>query len=149
MTNTLVINRHIFLHKILSAIIPKKASRYIFFTFGREFLMWFCAIFIMFATFNQIGMSTDSSGRLSFLMLDNILETSCKILKLTEFVILFSCITYFLRTKSFFNLSMLQSFGITTMNIIKPIIVFLVIFWFFRVFIFHPLIVKYSNIQSI
>ena len=138
-------NRYRFLYKL----IPSKASRYIFFTFGKEFLMWFCALFILLTTFNQIGMSTESSGSLSFMILDNILETSCQILKLTEFVILFACITYFLRTKGFFNLSMLQSFGTTTMNIIKPIVVFLVIFWTIRVFIFHPLVVKYSNIQSI
>lgn len=148
MAGDIIINKHRFIGKMLSAIIPKKASRYIFFTFGKEVFMWFAVLFVVLATFNQIGMSTENY-KLSFLIMENICETSCQILKLTEFVILFACITYFLRSKGFFNLSMLQSFGTTSMQTLVPIIVFLVMFWTLRVFIFHPLVVKYSNLQSI
>lgn len=149
MTGDIIINKHRFIGKVLSAIIPSKVSRYIFFTFGKEFLMWFCALFILLATFNQIGLTTDGGHNLSFLIMENICETSCQILKLTEFVILFACITFFIRSKGFFNLSMLQSFGMTSMKTIMPIIVFLAIFWSVRVFALHPLVVKYSNLQSI
>ena len=149
MTEVVVINKHRFIGRLLSAIIPNKASRYIFFTFGKEFLMWFCALFILLATFNQIGLTTEGGNNLSFLIMENICETSCQILKLTEFVILFACITFFIRSKGFFNLSMLQSFGMTSIKTIVPIIVFLVIFWVVRVFALHPLVVKYSNLQSI
>lgn len=149
MAGNIIINKHRFIGKVLSVIIPSKASRYIFFTFGKEFLMWFCALFILLATFNQIGLTTEGGNKLSFLIMENICETSCQILKLTEFVILFACITFFIRSKGFFNLSMLQSFGTTSMKTIVPIIVFLIMFWVVRVFALYPLVVKYSNLQSI
>ena len=125
----------------------KKYSKYIFITFAKEFIIWITAFFVILFSISYI----DIPNGLNFTqkMVYNIDKTLEKILASSNIVLLITCISYFIKTKSSFNFHILQSFGISTINILKPILIFIAIFGVVNIFCLKPLSIHLENARRI
>ena len=114
-----------------------KYSKYIFITFAQEFTIWITAFFVILFSISYI----DIPNGLNFTqkIIYNLDKTLEKILSSANIVLLISCISYFIKTKKSFNFHILQSFGIATISILVPFLVFIVMFGIFNIFCLKPL----------
>ena len=141
---SILINKYIILYNKFLIYKPKLFSGFILKQYIKEFFYWLFAVFIVLFSISYI--ENISLVMNFFCKFASIFIDTCDILlSIIDVVILCSCISFFIRIKGYFNIFILQSFGITTMQILKPIILFVVFLCFFNTFITRPIVLNNFN----
>ncbi len=125
---------------------PKKYFLYILIHFAKTFFIFSFIFFIVLFAINQSSSydGYDFYKNLFFSLVNTISSMDKNI----NIVCLVSCIFFFIRESKSFNVYILESFGITTKQFLKPIIVFLTVFCLFKIFFIHALYVKLENFSN-
>ena len=121
-------------------------SQYIFTSYSKEFIIWCLCFTILILSCNQISLNQEWSNYRKFVCLVN--DTIKTINETFGIITLIASMAYFFRTKSSFNFFSLESFGVSSFKILKPILLFLFIFSLFKIFILHPIGIKYHNLYE-
>ena len=119
-------------------------QKYLFKTFAIEFVIWSFTLFFILFSLSYIDNSTIkliTSKKISYIITKSMLD----FFDIFDVLILCVCLSFFIRSKNHFNFCILNSFSINSMAILKPILTFLFIIWFLKLFIFQPVNAIFYN----
>ena len=119
---------------------------YIFNHFAYTFLACFFIFFAILTSFRQID-NDSGSGFVQNLFFSSIYSLNMLINNI-NIVTIVSCIFFFIKTAKNFNIYVLESFGLTSSVILRPIFTFLIIISLFKTFCLNPLYVQLENYKK-
>lgn len=125
---------------------PKICFMYIFNHFACIFFTCFFIFFAILTSFRQID-SDNGDGFAQNLFFSSIYSLNMLINNINIITIV-SCIFFFIKTSKNFNIYVLESFGITSSAILRPIFTFLIIISLFKTFCLNPLYVQLENYKK-
>lgn len=120
--------------------------KYIFKNIAIHFLLLFISFFIILYSFSYID-STSAivfhSKKIKFLYI--LSHTFIDFFNIIDIVVLLSCVSFFVVSKKIIRFEILESFGITSLQILKPIFIFFVIFGLLKIFVIQPTTIHMFN----
>ena len=135
-----------FFSKLWLSLKSKRYVRYIFTSFFKDFCIWIFAFFVILFALQYIDINDgfDLKHKLYF----TTLMSFEKLFESVDVVCLVCSICFILRIKNSFNFLILKSFGITSKQILKPMILFLFFFSLVEMFVLKPIFVELQNIKQ-
>lgn len=124
-------------------------TRYLFKEIFIHFILWNLGFFIVLLSLRYIDFnSLELPNKIKYMyILVRTLE-SCS--KMFDIAILCSCVSFYLKQKNSFNFTIIQSFGATSMHIIKPVVYFFILIFLLRVFVFQSIFINmYNYVQEL
>ena len=122
-------------------------AKYILVNFLKDLCLWMLAFFIILFTLRYIDI--DYRFDLKHKLFFTFINTFDTFVGSYNIVCLVCCICFNLRLKSSFNFSILKSFGITSKQILRPMLVLLFLFAICGVFVLKPASARLQNIKKI
>lgn len=121
-------------------------SKIIFFNFGKIFLSCFFIIFLISFSLNfSLNFNQNSTHDALIISLYKTLKTATKNINIISII---SCIFFISFTNKNFSITILQTFGISTKKIIRPVIIFLIFISLTNTFFLKPITIKLQNIKN-
>ena len=122
-------------------------SRYIFTNFLRDLCLWIFVFFVVLFALQYVDI--DNRFDLKHKLFFTFINTFDTFTGSYNVVCLVCCICFILRLKNSFNFSILKSFGMTSKQILNPMIKLMFLFVICEVFVLKPLSVKLQNFKKI
>ena len=125
---------------------PRIYFIYIFYHFAVDFFICFFSFFLILMALKQM----DGYENYSFMqnLLFSFIRSFETLLDNINIVALLSCMFFFIKTAKSFNFYILEAFGLTSGKILKPVILFVVLFSFTKIFILRPMCVRLENYKT-
>ena len=132
---------------ILCCMLPRKYSTYIFWHFAIDFCLWFLTFFAILLALKQMD------GYDDYTFFQNLwfsfIRSFGNVLDNVNVITVLSCIFFFIRMRKMFDFNILKTFGLTSGQILCPIILFIIIFGIFKTFALRPVCIKLENHKKI
>ena len=120
--------------------------KYIYTTFVKNFAIWLTAFTIVLFAMNYV--EVENFSKLTDRLFITLIKTFESCLDILNIVCLLCCISYCFRAKNNFNFCVVQSFGVSSKQIIRPIMLFLLVFCLTKIFILKPLSLYVDNFKK-
>ena len=121
-------------------------SKIIFFNFGKIFLSCFFILFLISFSLNfSLNFNQNSIQDALIISLYKTLKTATKNINIISII---SCIFFISFTNKNFSITILQTFGISTKKIIRPVIIFSIFISLTNTFFLKPITIKLQNIKN-
>ena len=135
-----------FYNKIVSFFSLKLYTKHLLKTFTIDYVLWFLVFFLILFAFKQMD-ANDNYGLARNLII-SITRAGWRMMKMLNIVSLICCIFYFIRIQKSFNFFVIEAFGLSSKQILKPIIIFLVFASILKTFVLMPATVKLENARQ-
>ena len=119
---------------------------YIFKNIMLHFLLWSLSFFTILYSFSYIDCSSSivfHSVKIKYLYIFS--HTFIDFFNIIDIVILLSCVSFFVVSKKIIRFEILESFGIKSLEILKPIFIFFITFGIVKIFIIQPSYIHIFN----
>ena len=119
-------------------------QKYLFKNFALEFAIWSLAIlFVLFSLsyIDNSSMKLHIAKKISYITTKSMLD----FFNIFDVLVLCVCLSFFIRSKNHFNFCILNSFGVKSFEILKPILTFLFAIWFLKLFLIQPVNAMFYN----
>jgi len=126
---------------------PKMYSVYIFTHFAVSFFTWFLIFFIVLFAIKQMDFNENYSFNQNLIF--SFIKTFNKSVDNSNIILLIGCIFFIKKQLKNFNFYILQTFGLTSWQILKPMLTFVVLFGILKTFCLQPTSVKLENYLTI
>ena len=132
-----------FYNRIVSFFSAKIYTKHLLKTFAIDYVLWFFVFFLILFAFKQMD-ANDNYGLARNLMI-SVTRAGWRMMKMLNIVSLICCICYFIRIQKSFNFFVIEAFGVSSKQILKPILMFLIFASIFKTFVLMPTVVKLEN----